>query len=606
MAEPNKFSRDEFNDVMLRVTAAESYVKDWHNNVTKWREYYDTKVLPTKKPQYKDPTFVNTVDLAVGIMLGNALRWHAFGFSPSKIEQELTGKAEKLIQGILFTNDLREEKHLMYELFLNFVRDGGGVLYSVVDPRLMDEYEDTTDVPNADDPTGVSSVPVFTQVPLRVQNIDPMKFFALPGGPKRWLMVGRKESLSVLDVEIRYDVKIPEYVGRTEVEKSSAMGAFLDIWDYVTVNGALKVRNTIVFEGTPLRGPRLMEGYDDLPYSFQFYKPTQEESKGWHNIMKPMESSLLLLEKSVNRRSHQIDVFTGLPLISKTQGGRVVQVDPGLYNHVQLSLEESIEFPAWPGNAPDVREHQDFLRSRVQQSGFSDVMYGSGQSQIAGYALSQLSDQNRIRMEQPIKHLELLLSVWARKAIKLLSEFTDGYKLCVYGIYKGKRYGDYIDINDVKSYPILAEVRPKFPSEETRKVAMATQSKGLLSRYTIMERFFDIEQPEDEEERLLIEMASNHPLTIQYSIIAELKRRVDEENDEVAKMVLDSIEKNGIPGMAGRPKEENNPEQLMGVQSPTGEPVPQAAGGPPPGQGEEAAMERAVTASPTMEGGIGG
>lgn len=593
----------DFLDVQTRITQAEDYVKDWHSNVDKWRNYYDYSKV--NDSQYHDPTFTNTVDLSVGIMLGNYLRWHSFGSSPSKQEQEDTGKVEKLIEGTLFLNSLREERHILYELFLSFNRDGAGVLYSVFDPILAKELESTMDIPDPDQEDGLSTVPIYTEVPLRVQVIEPKKLFALPGGPRRWLMAGRKESMTVLDIELTYGVKIPSYSHLSETERSTVKGAFVDAWDFTDVDGELKVRNTIIFDGFAIRGPRIMDGYKDLPYTFQFFKPTGEGSKDWHNIMVPMESSLLLLEKSINRRAHQIDIYTGLPMISKTQPGRVVQVDPGLFNHVNISTDESIEFPVWPGNAPDVREHQELLRSRVQQAGFSDVMYGSGQSQIAGYALSQLGDQNRIRMEQPIKHLELLLSLWAKKSLAMLTEFVGDAQICVYGQYKGKHFHDYVTMNDIQGYAIVAEIRPKFPSEETRKVAMATQAKGILSQYTIMERYLDIEQPEDEEQRKMIEMATAHPVAIQYALISELKERADADPpDEIAKITLEAIMANGLPGMAGRPKEANNPEQLTGTQSPTGEAVSQAEGGLPPGQGAEAEMNQAVTASPNMEGGI--
>ena len=131
---------------------------------------------------------------------------------------------------------------------------------------------------------------------------------------------------------------------------------------------------------------------------------------------------------------------------------------------------------------------------------------------------------------------------------------------------------------------------------------MATQVKGILSNYTIMERYLGIEQPEDENERMLIETVSKHPVLVQYSILAELKERADNQ-DEIAAMVLKQIEAQGIPGMPGRPKEPTSPEQLTGTQSPTGQPIPQAEGLPPPGQSEEEQMERMATASPGMVSG---
>jgi hypothetical protein len=356
--------------------------------------------------------------------------------------------------------------------------------------------------------------------------------------------------------------------------------------------------------GKPIMGPRIMENYTDLPYTIQFFKPTGKEPDQWHSILKPLESSVALLERSFNRRAKQIDVFTGLPLVTKTQPGRVVRIDPGLYNHLQLTPDESVEFPVWQGNPPDMNFHMEFLRARIQQSGYSDVMFGSGVSQVAGYALSQLGDQNRIRLEQPIAHLELLLTHWAKKSLKLLNVFAAGMHIAVYGQHRGKDYFEYVEVDDLMRYSVRAEIRPSFPNEETRKTAMATQVKGTLSEYTIMERYLGIEQPDDEEERKMIEAVSRHPISIQYSIMTELKRRVEDEGDKVAEMVLQQLQAGQVPGAApGQPAP--NPEQLTGTQSANGQPVPQATGGLPPGQSEEEVMTSMANAAPGMDGQVG-
>jgi Mg2+ and Co2+ transporter CorA len=132
---------------------------------------------------------------------------------------------------------------------------------------------------------------------------------------------------------------------------------------------------------------------------------------------------------------------------------------------------------------------------------------------------------------------------------------------------------------------------------------MATQVKGTLSEYTIMERYLGVEQPDDEEERKMIEAVSHHPLTIQYSIMKELKRRAD-ANDEVAAQVLQQMQAQTAPqGQPGRPEEPNNPEQLTGTQSPTGQPVPQAMG-QQPGESPMEQMGAMANAAPQMTSGL--
>jgi len=614
----------EHLDILDRIKLAKLYVKDWHTNVERWRRLYDMKHYPQqaaqREIQYSDPTFTNTVDLAVGIMLANSLRWHSFGFTPSMAEQKDTGKIEKLLEGIMSVNDSREERHQRFELFQNFVRDGAGIIYSVFDPIIAEEVKTMQTVPDEDSDQGVSSQWLFTEVPMVVKVVDPLSFFALPGGRKRWLLMGRQMKMTILDVEQTYSIRLENYRHMSLMEKATTPGDFQDVWDYGPINMPILdgegkpvfnsvlgqpetmektvVRNTLIFDGEIIRGPLPMTGYQDLPFDIQFFKPTGVESAKWQSILSPLESSVALLERSFNRRAYQIDVYTSLPMLTKVQPGRKLNIDPGLYNYIAISPDESIEFPQWPGNAPDLQLHMDFLRSRIQQSGFSDVMFGSGQSQIAGYALSQLGDQNRIRLEQPIKHIELLFSSWAKKSMKLLMVFAQHASVCVYGHQRGLDYVDYIDVDELDGYEVRAEIRPNFPNEEQRKVAMATQAKGMLSNYRIMEKYLGEEQPEDEQKRMLMEAVTNHPASIQYAVMSELKKRAD-LGDEVAAMTLQSLQ-NTIQGEAGRPADPNKPEQLTGTQSPDGQPVPQAEGREPYGQGAANEQNAMASQSPSL------
>jgi hypothetical protein len=597
-------TNQEYNQVMQRVLAAKQHVRDWHQNIDKWRALYDMRPTGSQiQDEYRDPTHTNAVDLAVGIMLANKMRWHSYGFSTSKQEQTDTGKIEKLLQATWDLNNQREERDNSYELILNFIRDGGGVIYSVFDPVIANKNLDAIELPDAENEEGVQQIPAISESPIRVQIVDPRKVFLMPGGPKRWLLIGRSEQMSVLDAQLNYPAaNFEKYAHLTDFDKSQVMGTFMDVWDYVTKEGELKIRNTVLFDDIPLMGPRIMEGYEDLPYTIQFFKPAGTSPSSWMNIMSAQASSVELLERAVNRRSKQIDIFTALPLVSKTQTGRVVQVDGNLFNHVNLGTDESIEFPRWQGNAPDVQMHVDFLRSRVNQSGFSEVMFGMG-GDSAGYAMSQMSDQNRIRLEQPIAHLELLLTTWAKKTLKLLSTFADGIAIFAYGKYKGKDFNESILVQNFGQYAVTAEIRPSFPAEDTRKVAMATQSKGLLSDYSIMERYYDIEQPEDEQERKLIEIVSANPMVIQYTIMAELTERA-EDGDVIAAKVLEQMEQQATGDKGGRPEDPNNPTQFSNMPSPTGQLTSQEQGGPPAGQSASDKMARATGATPNMSGGI--
>jgi len=605
----------ELTEVLERIKAAEDYTRPWHNNIERWRKlyngnHYDT---PPKKNEtrFVDPTYINAIDLATGIMLGNQVLWRASTWTPSKAGMESAGYVEKFLAGAWFMNSQREESHLLYDLFLHFNRDAGAAIYSVWDGEIAESAFTTVEVPDAESETGTSMVSLFTELPLRIQVIDPSIIFLLPGGPRRWQAIGRTEKRTVFDIETTYGIKVKSAAHLHEHDKRMTTGKFVDYWEYAYKknefgNKKLVVRNCVMFDGIPIPGYELREmpGYDDLAYSVQFFKPTSKtKSAEWNSLIQPLEGTVSLLERSVNRRQHQIDVYSGLPMVVRAQPGRSVSVDSTYGKSVNLAADESIEFPTWPGNAPDVQHQLDLFSGKIQQSGFSDVMYGSGASQVAGYALSQLGDQNRIRLEMPIEHLELLLSTWAKKALSLCASFSGDTQMRIYGSMRGSDFIEHVKLQDVKSMMVRAEIQPHFPNEEVRKHAMGTQTKGTLSETTRMEKYFGIEQPDDEMEKIDMERASNHPAVQQYAIMSTLQEWAD-DGDPIAAKVLQSMQKNGIPGEE-TPDNAPNPEQLTGTQSPTGEATPQAQGRPPYGQSIEDEVSNMGNLSPNMGGTIG-
>lgn len=595
-------------EVISRVSRSEAFVSDWKTNIRKWRNLYDglhySKKASSLEVQYSDPTHTNTVDLAVGIMLSNRIRWEASGMEPSAVEQEGASDIEKFLESVIAVNSEREEADLYYELFNHFVRDGGAGLYSIWDPLVAAGSLETKQFVDPESESGdkLSTRYVFNEIPIVTKVIDPLSMFFLPGGRKRWMVIGKKERRSVLDIEATYNVELPLYKGLTSDQKALMMGTFTDYWDYDYTDNLAAVRNCVLFNDEPLPGfeLRVMKGYKDIPYTVQFFKPTSREDSGkWSSISVPLEQSVALLERAVNRRQKQIDVYSSLPIVSHTQAGRKVTVDKGLGNHIQLQMDENIGFPSWPGNPPDVQVQVDFFRSRVQQSGFSDVMYGSG-GQNAGYAISQLGDQNRIRLEQPIRHLELLLSTWARKVLRLCGSFSSGAFIKATGVSRGKSFATWVDAASA-NYVVQAKIIPNFPNEEVRKHAEASQVRGSLSLYTIQQRYLGVEQPDDELARMQMETALQHPLMQTYGMIVALQDKA-KTGDKAAIMTLQSLNQGGIPGTPGRPKESPNPMQPTGLQSSTGQPVPEALGAEPPGTSIADAMSGAANAAPGMDG----
>jgi hypothetical protein len=610
--------------ITSRLALAREHVKEWKVKINHRRAlyngaHYSKEDAKPNEEQYPDPTPTNTVDLAVGILMSNDMVFKATPWEPDPILENSASNVEKLLNGILEINNEREEVHIPYEVALQFCRDGMGCLYSVWDPTIhkTSKKNDMVEVIDTDLKEGVKKYSGFTEPPVQVKVIDPIEMSMLPGGSKRWLHVFHESQMTVYEVEKRFGVRIARFDGMTEDAKMTTKEAMIDYWRYATISEGTEDKevtmNSVLFANEFIPGfePRVMEGYDDIPYLFGFFKPVDRNTpSNWgHSMLDPQESSVRFLESAVNRRMRSITTFSSLPMVIKTRPGRQLQIDPGLESPVVIDIEEDVGFPVWPGSPPDVDKHIELLRSRIQQSGFADVMFGAGPGAMTGYALSQLGDQNRIRMEQPIGHLELFWSMWARRVVALTAYFAKDNYIRVYGNLNREYFAAHVNGGEMGQFQVNCQIIADFPNDQTRKSAMATQAAPFLSKKTITERYYNVHQPDDERDQQLIEMAEEHPIMRMFGIIRALQKYTKAEDPELAEaatMTMQALKTQMQPNPNQQQKTGSAPGNALGTQSASGEAIPQAMGQPAPGQEPEAEIENMANAAPGLMGGIGG
>jgi hypothetical protein len=307
-------------------------------------------------------------------------------------------------------------------------------------------------------------------------------------------------------------------------------------------------------------------------------------------------------------------LYSGLPLVARSRAGKTITIDKKLGRVINLREGEDLGFPEWNGTPPDMDKHLEFSRSRIQQSGFSDVMYGEGNSGSSGYGLSLLTDQNRIRLVPALSHLEKMWTWAARKWVKLCDAFIPNDYLELYGHANGEDFAEVIKGGDLSAYTIRCKIKPEFPNEKVRNHAMATQVSGILPPQIIMEEYLDIHQPDDARRLKIQEGIENNSIMVNLAIMKELKKDAD-AGDEVAMMTYAIMQQQfmqqfgNLFGGGGSmnmptPKESApNPEQLTGTQGADGQPDEPGYNG----QRELEAIQRAATAAPSMvQGDVNG
>ncbi len=107
--------------VINNVRQARSYTEKWHRNIERWRrlyygQHYD---LPPKpgETRYIDPTYTNTVDLAVGVLLANDVSWRAVTFNQHPDE---SSKVEKFVAAVLYQAVIRNQQYILHDVLMNF------------------------------------------------------------------------------------------------------------------------------------------------------------------------------------------------------------------------------------------------------------------------------------------------------------------------------------------------------------------------------------------------------------------------------------------------------------------------------------------------------
>lgn len=583
----------ELNEILRKLEIAKTFTNPFHENIKRWRDLYNFKHYTGKKAKsgenrYVDPTHTNAVDLAVGILQSNDMRWQVTGFSPSTEEERESSIAEKTLMAILDMNSARKQVNMKFEIHKHFVRDGGAVIYSHWNKDVHDECFDEKEFPQEDGSLLESRV--YYELPLYAEVVDPMNIRLLPGGNRRWLAVAHVENVSVYDVEQLYDTQLEQFKAMATSQKIDTKNELIDWWEYAYelepdeeyneemevsekiahLNRKPVVRNCVLYGNKFIKRPVVMRGYRALPYRINFFNPGQvDDSSSWHSLISPQEHSVKELEDSVNMRKRLLAMYSNMPLIAITIDGRPFQLDPAIGEALSLQTGENIGWPKWEGTAPDFERHVELLRSRIQQSGFSDVMYGSGPNSISGYALSQLGDQNRIRLVPAISHLEDLWTWVAADWLNLIEAFGSEYYFEMYGQLRGSDFAEMVYGGDLNGYHIRCIIKPEFPNERVRNHALATQAKGTLSERRLMEEYYNVQQPDMERDQRLMEMAEVHPLVMEYALIEKFQAMAEAGNTAAA-LALQRIQQQSL-NQGGRPTEPNAAEQPLGLQSSTGQ-----------------------------------
>jgi hypothetical protein len=187
--------------------------------------------------------------------------------------------------------------------------------------------------------------------------------------------------------------------------------------------------------------------------------------------------------------------------------------------------------------------------------------------------------------------------------------------LRVYGELKGENFSDQFIGREIADFKVNAKIKAEFPNQAVTNAALSTQGADVLSQRTRMERYWDVDQPTDEWNQRMLEMAEQHPAMVNYGILLALGKKAaagDQAAAMAVQLMMQQQQNGGRPEEGGAPGATGAASNLLGTAGPTGAPAPQtgapapqAGGGVPPGQstGENVSSQANAGVSPTR--GVG-
>jgi len=508
----------ERRDALVRLTRA-MYAQEKDRSVSylggdasKWRqkvhsEYWES----SNRPQ-------NATDLAAAVLGGHAPQFRVS--VPGGGSTTVASRAEKFLLGVLRANSRRFMADIARRLVFRTVLDGGAALrttwnISVPKPKVRDmRFEDEHS--EDDSPWLVAYYPRgVCPIETRVIPIDSL----YTGGPdtlaapfNELFHVAQRTADDVLYEWEGVEGACTEKAAAVPVADRSTRTAEYVEWWYERHG---EVQYAVLWDSEYVLPPRAIS-YPCIPYVLTCFKELDHTKPELARL--PFVFSILWqVEREEYVRSRMFRMIDMLSnLVPVYRGQSPIQLSGTWGKFLQISDGEKIEFPNWPGHAPDMWNFLNDIVRRESEGTFSSAMYGEVSSRLSGYGLSQLIGADTLRMDTPRANLELALASCADQIFGLLLNFSPKHHIAVTARVRGRALSAMLSGEETEQLVVDATIKAKQSSDEVRLATVGAQLAGLpkppVSMRYILEEYFGLAQPEDEMAQVLEESAMNDPI----------------------------------------------------------------------------------------------
>lgn len=484
-------------------------------------EYYS----PNNRPK-------DVVDMMTAILSGNLPQYKVT--QPGHIASDAPSRAERFIKGLWMLNSQRHGFDVYRKWVFDMVQDGSAGL------RIY--WNTNYSEPHSTEPTEDGDYAIATwkpgQFPIVMEPIDIRKLYPFGRG-----QMGRPfDELFHVEKRTPYEVAY-EWEGiegasmkfmdkfLTEDKKREHEGEYIEWWGQ---DAKGQVMHAIMYEQEYVLAPRVTE-YTEIPYILVEYQHYEKSGKDFMPFLYGMFHSSNKEEWLQAKLFRLIDMISSLPPMKKGGSRPRWAGTWGKVSH--LKDGESIEFPKFPGTPPDIYRGIEMTQEAQQMATFSNAAFGQLSQRVSGYAYNQMASADTIRTDLPRSNLELALVRVANVIFSILQVKMPDTQVSIHVVDGNKELTSVLAGKETEYLSIAAIVNPKQLADEARNAALGMQLASapnpVLSRETILEKYFNQPQPEEEITRILIETALQDPI-IKRILTIEM---MQEENHELLPLV---------------------------------------------------------------------
>lgn len=472
----------------------------------------------------------NIVDISHSILTLHPPKITAQPITPSRRSDRVADNVEKFVNGVLYVNNLRLQEIQVAKAIFDQVLYGRGAMFSGWNPELEGEEDE------------------YSELPLVVRYVNHRNLYCLPGGNKRDIAQMYACCRTAEDMEAEWGKRISVSTdGKRRRAEDEEELIYKDLWWY---KGS-KVFHCVAAGATWLKPPTEMKYYSKLPYTEFIGRGTTSEDLHlrYLGVLYPLREAIQILERWLNLGTTVVTHFADPPVFHDAKISNV-SMSAGAAIPVRLAQGESITnkvFIPRPTEASSgTWRFIQIAEQMTEEGGFSRWAYANVNPE-SGPVVQGMNANDRVRLTVYQHNAELGVSSVIQKVLDCAYAFarddTKGKsgkprKLMVFS--EGERSAIALKPEDLRGWLVTAKLSAKLPTDEARDIAIASNARqsGLpISVYTMQQRFLGIDQPADEERRLMVEQFKADPALRQ----AAMQIALAESNQELLERVAPGL-----------------------------------------------------------------